>query len=149
MMSPGLRDIFVQTICRKIGEPVDGAIEEAERVAREEAERRAREEADSNLIRKYAAQNPLLQQHEIAAWVTREFGHNISQSKICETLKPKYAFLDKKTFARGVDLMEDFRFLKKPSFSHGWLEDFKRRYKIKQYKQSGQAASADIEGARE
>ncbi|KAL2148582.1 hypothetical protein VTH82DRAFT_2136 [Thermothelomyces myriococcoides] len=39
-------------------------------------------------IRQYVRENPLLRQHEIAAWASREFGHRVSQSTICESLKP-------------------------------------------------------------
>jgi len=43
--------------------------------------------------------------------------------------------------------MPDFRLLTEPKWSQGWLEGFKRRHKIKQYKQSGESASADIAGS--
>jgi len=43
--------------------------------------------------------------------------------------------------------MPDFRLLTEPKWSQGWLKGFKRRHKIKQYKQSGESASADIAGS--
>jgi len=40
--------------------------------------------------------------------------------------------------------MPDFLLLTELKWSNGWLEGFKRRYKIKQYKQSGESAAVDI-----
>jgi hypothetical protein len=47
------------------------------------------------------------------------------------------------------DRMPDFQGLKEPKWSCGWLEGFKKRYRIKKYKQSGESASADISGSGE
>jgi hypothetical protein len=43
--------------------------------------------------------------------------------------------------------MPDFELIKEPKWSQGWLHGFKKRHKIKKYKQSGESASADISGA--
>ena len=45
------------------------------------------------------------------------------------------------------DRMPDFQGLKEPKWSSGWLEGFKKRHRIKKYKQSGESASADISGS--
>lgn len=76
----------------------------------------------------------MLRQSDVAAWATRELGHKISQSIISDTLKPRFSYLDTKSF---------------PGFSNGWLTGFKRRHHIKQYKQSGESGSADIVGSQE
>ena len=45
--------------------------------------------------------------------------------------------------------MPDFQGIKEPRWSLGWLQGFKKRYRIKKYKQSGESASADISGSEE
>jgi len=45
--------------------------------------------------------------------------------------------------------MPDFQHLPEPKWSNGWLQGFKKQHRIKQYKQSGEAASADITGSEE
>lgn len=43
--------------------------------------------------------------------------------------------------------MEQYNNVTKPAFSKGWLEGFMKRYDIKQYSQSGEPGSVDIEAA--
>ena len=133
-------------------------------------------------------------QTQLAKWAAGQFRRPISQSTICDSLKDKFSYVEKR-LSRGQrsserrrvcqypvledalfdwhqqlqsrkipitgrmiqhaasafwDRIEQYSQIKKPAFSGGWLERFKKRHGIQKYKRHGESGSAEaaVEAAR-
>jgi hypothetical protein len=90
------------------------------------------------VARIYQADHPILER-ALLEWVLLMEGSNLAING--DMIKAAASELWNK--------MPDFRGIQEPRWSTGWLTGFKRRNKIKQYKQSGEKASADLSGSAE
>ncbi|GAB7328207.1 hypothetical protein MBLNU13_g00229t1 [Cladosporium sp. NU13] len=120
-------------------------------------------------LRKQHAELPSLSQKELCKWFEESFSKPIRQATVSEVLSKQYNHLDqqitplqaasKKQCLQAYPTVEHalsqwfFAYeatpnlaitsQQEPSFSDGWLSNFKRRYSIKNFKRHSEAASID------